>query len=123
MADVITLSRDFPDLLVEAENKSLRDLGASTWACKKSAEHKKINLFEKAFARGQERDINSVNETVAQISIHGKNKSKIVEFKSMVKKCADQFGGKMIEEDNNSNPDSPEDGYRFFAYVDYIFRG
>lgn len=123
MKEVITLSRDFPDLLIEADNKSLKDLDANSSACKKSMEKKKTAVFEKVFARGMEKDINSSTEVTIEIYIHSNSRKRTDEFKRLVGVCAKQFGGKKTGEDNKFDPDAPADGFKYFTYQDFTFRG
>ncbi len=122
MAEVAEIaSRQFPDLLVDVENKTLGDLEANTWACRKSTEQKKPAMYKRAFEIGEEKDYMSATETTIMVSIHGSKRKIIDHFRGLVAFCAKKYCGTKTGEDSNSNYSDAD--YRFFTYVNYSFRG
>ncbi|QQG41760.1 MAG: hypothetical protein HYV90_00380 [Candidatus Woesebacteria bacterium] len=121
MAEVIELSKNFPKLFVEAENKTISDLEANSWAIEKSATLKKGKLNQRAFLRGYEMDIKSADETVIIVTIHGTLKKHIRTFIDEADKIAKAFRGVKMKDNDSSIPDIPEDEFRYFTYVTYIF--
>jgi len=122
MADVVGLSKDYPDLLVDAENKTLRDLEANSWAIKKSAQLNKPEMNRKAFFRGLKLDVKSADEAVVAISIHGAKKKMVREFRSLVAKSAQHFQGILMNVEEFKDFDGPDDENRFFTCLIYNFK-
>lgn len=122
MVEVIKLSEDFPSLIVEAENKTIRDLETNSWAIEKSAKLNREEMNRKAFLRGFEMDIKSATESSVMITIHGTQKRIVEEFEEEVYKSAQHFRGIRASDSGLKDFDGPEESFKFFTCATYIFR-
>lgn len=119
---VAELSKNFPDLIVESENKTLSDLEANSWAIQKSASLNKLEMNRRAFLRGYEMDIKSANETDIMVTVHGSQKRNVRKFESLVEKSAKFFGGVRINGCDTKDFDGPEGEHGLFIALIYAFR-
>lgn len=116
------IANDFPDLDVSAENKTIRDLDANAWACKKSAERKNSKMYSKAFERGIEKDILSATETAVMVSVRGSRRKSVDELIKRIDKCAAEYRGKRGDSVSDSRSDAETEESVYFIYIDYHFR-
>lgn len=120
--DVEELSKDFPDLMAEVENKTRSDLAANLWVLKRAARSENGRMENKAFRSGYPMEAESANRNSVTVMVHGRKKKDIREFIQKVDGIAKSFLGHRSEDYLTEEPeDTPDDQFRFFTRLLYYF--